>query len=149
MNSVEDQRKAFIQACREGRLTITDICRMYDISRPTGYKWLSRNIDGDENCLKDHSRAPLNQAHKTDQELVDDILAVRHCFPKWGPKKVYAWLQSTRPETAWPSKTTIGNLFDEYGLTVSRKFRRRVPGKTAPLSHCQQPNDVWCTDFKG
>lgn len=149
LNIVEDQRKAFVAACREGRQTMADICRMYDISRTNGYKWLKRYKDEDEDCLKDRSRAPLKQAFETDQELIEDILAVRHCFPKWGPKKVYAWLQSTRPEITWPSTTTIGNLFDKYGLTVSRKFRRRVPGKTVPLSHCQQPNDVWCTDFKG
>lgn len=149
MSSVEDQRKAFIAICLEGKHTMADICRMYNISRQTGYKWLNRKIDGDEDCLKDRSRTPLSQPNKTEQELVDDILAVRHCFPKWGPRKVFAWLKRTRPEVAWPSTTTIGLLFNKNGLTVSRNIRRRVPGKTAPLAHCQQPNDVWCVDFKG
>ena len=135
MSSVEDQRKAFIAICLEGKHTMADICRMYNISRQTGYKWLNRKIDGDEDCLKDRSRTPLSQPNKTEQELVDDILAVRHCFPKWGPRKVFAWLKRTRPEVAWPSTTTIGLLFNKNGLTVSRNIRRRVPGKTAPLAH--------------
>ncbi len=149
INIVENKRKLFIDACYEDKATMADLCRAYNISRKNGYKWLNRYKNGGEDCLKDQSRAPLKQALETNPELVDEILSVRHCFPTWGPKKVYAWLQSNRPEIVWPSTTTIGNLFDKYGLTVARKFRRRVPGKTAPLVHCKQSNDVWCTDFKG
>ena len=39
---VEDQRELFVKACIAGDLTITDLCRLYEISRDTGYKWLNR-----------------------------------------------------------------------------------------------------------
>lgn len=146
---VEDQRKLFVKACIAGELTIADLCRLYKISRDTGYKWLNRfKKDGLEG-LKDKSRAPLVQAFATDSNLEKQIIDIRIQWPTWGPKKVRAFLVRHYPKMLWPSTTTIGNLFDKHGLTVSRKYRRRVPPRTEPLAHCQQPNDVWCMDFKG
>lgn len=146
---VEQQRKEFVDACIEGKLKMAELCRLYDISRPTGYEWLNRYKKGGVEALKDQKSTPLKQALQTDPQIVRDILDVRIRYRTWGPNKVLALLQTTRPEIEWPSSTTIGNLFKKNGLTVPRKFRRRVPGKTAPLSHCQQSNDVWCIDFKG
>jgi len=147
--NVEDQRKKFVSECLEDKFTMSELCRLYEISRQKGYKWLNRYKLGGCEALKNQSRAPLIQACKTSPELIDKILDVRIRFRTWGPKKVRAWLENNHPEVEWPSSTTIGNIFDKNGLTVPRKFRRRVPGKTVPLSHCQQSNDVWCTDFKG
>lgn len=146
---VEDQRLNFIEACIEGKLTMAELCRMYEISSKNGYKWLNRfKAEGVEG-LKDRSRKPHTQALEIGQEITRDILAVRHCYSSWGPKKVLAYLQSKYPDILWPSTTTIGNVFKKNGLIVPRKFRRRVPARTEPLIHCQFSNDVWCGDFKG
>lgn len=146
---VEEQRKKFIDEYLENNLTMAELCRLYDISRKCGYKWLKRYESGGVESLKNQSRAPLKQALEIDSQTVQDILEVRFQWPKWGPKKVLGWLKNNRPNSVWPSTTTIGNLFDRNGLTVPRKRRARVPARTAPLKHCQQANDVWCTDFKG
>jgi putative transposase len=147
--NVEDQRKKFVLECLEGNLKMAELCRLYDISRQNGYKWLNRYKIGGLEALKDQSRAPLTQAFKTNPELVNDILEIKFLWRKWGPKKILGWLKTHRPELEWPSTTTIGNILDKNGLVIPRKYRKRVPGKTVPLSHCQQANDVWCTDFKG
>lgn len=146
---VEEQRKLFVKACIAGDLTIADLCRLYEISRDTGYKWLNRFKEDGLEGLKDKSRAPLVQAFATDPSLEKQIIDIRIQYPTWGPKKVRALLERNFPKVPWPSTTTIGNLFDKHGLTVARKYRRRVPPRTEPLAHCQQPNDVWCMDFKG
>lgn len=146
---VEDCRKKFIDACLKGELSMAELCRLYDISRKNGYKWLNRyKIEGDL-CLKDRSRAPLKQALKTESDVEQQILEVRYQYNKWGPKKILAFLKDTYPDLVWPSMTTIGNLLNKKGLAVPRKRRHRVPGKTTALSICEQPNDVWCADFKG
>lgn len=146
---MEDQRIKFIDACLEGNHTMADICRIYQISPKTAYKWLNRfkaeGIDG----LKDRSRAPLKQALKTEDEIVQEILRLKFQYSKLGPKKIKCYLEEHYPDNPWPSATTIGNIFDKNGLTVPRKFRRRVPARTQPFSHCLAPNDVWCADFKG
>lgn len=148
-NKVEDLRKEFIDNYFKGKATMSELCRFYGISRQNGYKWVNRFNDGGIEALKNKSRAPLKQARETDPQIVNDILSVRFQYRTWGPKKVLGWLKTNRPDVDWPSTTTIGNIFDKNGLTVPRKFRKRVPARTAPLSHCQQSNDVWCTDFKG
>lgn len=148
-NKVEDLRKEFINEYFEDKETMSELCRLYGISRQKGYKWINRFKDGGIEALKNKSRAPLKQARETDPQIVHDILEVRIQYRTWGPKKVLALLKRNRPDVDWPSTTTIGNIFDKNGLTVPRKYRKRVPARTAPLSHCQQSNDVWCTDFKG
>jgi len=146
---VEDRRKEFIDACLKGELSMAELCRLYEISRKNGYKWLNRYKNEGDHSLTDRSREPLNQALKTEPEIVRQVLEVRFRFRTWGPKKVLAWLKANHPDCSWPSTTTIGNLFDKNGLTVPRKYRRRVPGRTVPLSDCEQANDIWCADFKG
>src|ERR1700722_17567788 len=104
---VEEQRKEFIDACIEGKLTMAELCRLYDISRQNGYKWLKRYNNGGLESLKNQKRAPLKQALETDSQMVQDILEVRFRYPTWGPKKVRAWLETNYPELKWPSTTTI------------------------------------------
>ncbi|MBA3814885.1 MAG: transposase [Alphaproteobacteria bacterium] len=104
-------------------------------------------IEGQEG-LKDKSRAPLIQSAATNPHIENQIVALRLQYPTWGPKKVRAFLERNYPKIIWPSTTTIGDIFDKHGLTVARKYRRRVPPST-PLAHCLEPNDVWCMDFKG
>jgi transposase InsO family protein len=63
--------------------------------------------------------------------------------------KVRAFLERRAPETRWPAASTIGALFDQEGLTVKRRLRRRAPPAGAPFAACAGANDVWAIDFKG
>lgn len=147
-NKVEDQRKKFIAACLEGNFTMAELCRMYEISRKSGYKWLNRYKDKGLDGLKDRSRAPHHQTLKLSDNIISEIFKVKYMHP-WGPKKVLGHLKRAQPDVSWPSITAVRNLFDRNGLTTKQKHRRRLPARTSPLSHCQFSNDVWCADFKG
>lgn len=147
--NVKDQRKLFIREYEKGRFTMAELCRRFDISRKAGYKWIARYQEEGLEGLRDRSKAPLHQACATDDDLVEQILKVRYEYSDWGPKKVKGWLDLEYPLIEWPSSTTIGKLFDKNGLTVARKYRRRLPVRSTPLAHCQKLNDVWCADFKG
>jgi len=146
---VEEHRKEFIKQVLIGDRTVTDLCNEYQISRKTGYKWINRHKEQGDQGLKDRSRSPNSQPGKTDNKLVEKILEVKYRYPAWGPKKVLALLENRYPEEDWPSDTTVGNILCRNGLVVPRKYRRRIPAKTDPLSHCNAPNDVWSIDFKG
>jgi transposase InsO family protein len=146
---VEEMRKSFAEACLEGKLSIAELCRQYEISRKNGYKWLSRYQEEGENGLKDRSRAPHLQARATEDEIVQAIVDIKLEWSKWGPKKVRAELEKRHPLISCPSNTTIGNLLTKHGLTVPRKIRNRLAARTSPLAHCEEPNDTWCMDFKG
>lgn len=149
VRNVEDQRKEFIEEYLSNQMTITELCEMYQISRKTGYKWIGRFEEEGIDGLIDRSKAPHNQIGKTDDELIDQIIDLRKKFPKWGPKKIVAYLTENKSFEEWPSTTTIGKILHKEGLIQPRKQRRRFPAKSNPLSHCHQANDVWCIDFKG
>ncbi|WP_230469576.1 helix-turn-helix domain-containing protein [Gibbsiella quercinecans] len=36
------QRLQFVTACLKGDTSVAELCRRFNISRKTGYKWLSR-----------------------------------------------------------------------------------------------------------
>ena len=40
-SSVLDQRKEFVEEYEGGLVTMAELCRIYEISRETGYKWVN------------------------------------------------------------------------------------------------------------
>lgn len=73
----------------------------------------------------------------------------RQRHPEWGPVTIRYKLQHTHAAEDVPAASTIGLILQRYELTTPRKRRSKAPPYTKPLAHAQQPNDVWCIDFKG
>lgn len=144
-----DERKAFIRAFQRQEQSFSALCRYFNISRPTGYKWLDRFAADGEAGLHNQSRAPWQQPHTMPPRLRSAILELRAQHPTWGPKKLKARLETVCPELAWPARSTIGELLRREGLAQPRPARRRTLVHDQPLAHAQAPNDVWCADFKG
>jgi transposase InsO family protein len=144
-----DERKAFLLGYKRGEVSFSALCRQYNISRPTGYKWLERFQEEGESGLHDQSRAPLHPARGTPRFIQDRILEVRQAHPSWGPKKLLGWLHRKEPRVAWPAASTVGELLRREGLAHPRPARRRTLPWSQPLAHAQEPNAVWCADFKG
>jgi transposase InsO family protein len=148
-STLVDQRKEFIAAFQQQGLSFSALCRYFNISRPTGYKWVLRFMDGGEAGLLDQSRAPHAQPQRTPDPVQCRILELRAKHPTWGPKKLLGSLERSDPRTRWPALSTIGELLRREGLTHPRRPRRRTPPWEEPLRHAQAPNQVWCADFKG
>jgi len=146
---VMDERMCFVSACLEGAESISELCRHFGISRKTGHKWLARYHAQGAGGLEDRSRSPHGNCRAIDEATVEAVIAVRHTFPTWGPRKVHAYLADRHPERGWPAASTIGNIFDRAGLTRPRKMRRRTPPQSFPFQAVHAPNDTWCIDFKG
>lgn len=148
-SSVKNQRKLFIDCYVDNKFSIAELCRQFDISRPTGYKWIERyELEGIEG-LVDQSKAPIVQVNATSPLIIDDILEVKFKYPNWGPKKIRGYLVCKEPTVPFPSITTISNILAKNGLVKPRKFRKRFPEKSTPLSHANMSNSVWSVDFKG
>lgn len=47
-----------------------------------------------------------------------------------------------------PAISTVHGVLDRHGL-VKRRGRRRNKATGTPLSTSDQPNDLWCADYKG
>ena len=146
---VEEQRIRFIEEVEKGHHCIAELCRNYEISRKTAYKWLRRYEEKGIEGLKNQSKAPLSYPKQLDFSLIDTIVAVRCRFPTWGPRKIKAWLERYASQLNWPAASTIGQILDHSGLVNKRKFRRRVQTLSVPFDHCNESNAVWCADFKG
>ena len=133
----------------EGLLCVSELCRIYGVSRKTAYKWRERYQASGVSGLSDRSRAPLHHAQAMSASVVDAVLSVRGAYPSWGPKKIRAYLASGAAGVRWPAASSIGDLLRREGLSVPRRRRHRAPPRSAPFAACTGPNAVWCIDLKG
>lgn len=144
-----DERTRFIVECLRGEETMTELCRRYEISRKTGYKWWERFRDGGQPALVDRSRAPQGHPNATADPVVAMLIDARKSHPTWGPRKLLAWLHGKYPRLAWPSASTVGEVLKRHGMTRPQRARRCTTPYAAPFVGCDAPNAVWCADFKG
>lgn len=135
-----------------GLVNVSELCRAYGISRPTGYVWLNRywNAGRDVRILENRSRRPHSNPNAMSLEIEATLVAARKLHPRWGPRKLRAWLQDRFPDHTFPSPSSIGEALKRHGLVESRRRRRRhAPAAVAPFKEPTTPNGVWCIDFKG
>jgi transposase InsO family protein len=136
-----------------GPMNMAELCRMFGVSRQTGYTWVSRYREAkhDLRAVADRSRRPKTFPTALSAELEDIIVAARKQWPKWGPRKLRDRLVELNPGISVPSASVMSKVLKRRGLTVPRRRRRAVSpaGVTAPFSNCDSPNAVWCIDFKG
>lgn len=143
------ERMRFIVDLESGLYSMTELCGRYGISRKTGYKWASRYCGEGIEGLCDRSRAPKRCPQRTPEPVVEALLAVRRKHPRWGPRKLLAYVKRRHPKRAWPARSTVGDILRRHGLVSPRRRRRRVEAPRAVLLEPRVPNDVWSVDFKG
>jgi len=124
------------------------LCREFGISRVTGYKIFNRYKDCGLQGLNDRSRAPYRQANKLPYQVERTILGIRKEYPTWGARKIRDKLIKQFPMVPTPAVSTIHAVLDRHGL-VKRRKRRRYKAEGMPLVATHQPNELWCTDYKG
>lgn len=146
---VLDERQQFIAEYLKEIVSFTDLCHQYGISRKTGYKWVNRFKSLGLAGLLDLSKEPRKQDRRITQDIIDLIIMIKSERPKWGPKKIHPYLIKHYELVKYPCETSVENILKRNGLVKPRKLRRRLAKRTNPLTTCFQPNDIWCTDFKG
>jgi len=144
-----EQRILFVLEAVSEDCVMSELCERFGISRTAGYKWRDRfrseGIDG----LKDRARAPLQHGRARPRDLVEQVLALRERYPRWGPKKLRVKLAQLCPSEHLPATSTIGEWLRKEGLAYARRRRRRTPPYQQPFAEVVAANDVWCVDFKG
>ena len=144
-----DQKMQMIGEYISGNCTITQLSEIYEVSRKTIYKWIRRYEKEGPSGLKEHSRAPRGHPNAIPLETARQIVATKLRYPRWGPKKVVAWLEEHRPGKRWAAASTAGEILKREGLVQLRRKRRRTPSYTEPFIECNRANKVWSADFKG
>jgi len=143
------ERIKFIISYESNILSFSDLCKDFQISRKTGYKWVARYLTEGFHGLEDQSRAPRNHPNQLSEEIESLILQAKRERAHWGPKKIIEWLTQEHSHIAWPACSTAGDLLKRNGLVQPRKKRIRTPAYTQPFELCTAPNDVWSIDYKG
>src|SRR4026207_2000902 len=86
--SVVEQRLRFLLEVRNQGATISELCRRYEISRKTGYKWLKRyEKDGSIEALQDQTRRPHHSPGRTSATDAQAVVTVRD-EKGWGAEKI-------------------------------------------------------------
>jgi transposase InsO family protein len=149
VSGVVEKRKQFVAEYESGEWTMTDLCAVYGISRETGYEVLRRYQSGGWEGLEECSRAPRRHPNRTPMEIEEQVLGLRREHMRWGPRKLKAVLERDCPGQGWPAASTIGEMLGREGLVIGRRKRRRTEPYRRPFSGADEPNRVWCADFKG
>jgi putative transposase len=146
-----EQRLEFVLAWRRHEVSSAELCRLFGISRTSGYRLAALferdGLDG----LKPHSRAPRHHPNAVPAAVREAVVRAKAAHPSWGPKK----LQPLPDEDeaiiqGWPVASTRGTILAQAGLTVPRRaVRGHVPPRTQPFGSVSGPNETWCADFKG
>jgi len=146
--SAMDERLRFVQDVHRPGWSIAELCRRYEVSRKTGYKWLRAYERGGPAALADGSHRPHTSPQATAPSVVRLILELQRRYT-WGARKVRRLLSARVPADQVPTKTTIHRILERHGRVRPRRrsTRRMHPG--APGTPMEQPNAVWTADFKG
>jgi transposase InsO family protein len=146
--SVMDERLQFVARRLAGE-PMAELCREFGIARKTGYKIFDRYQECGMEGLTDRSRRPYRYAHQLPFQVENFILNVKREHGSWGARKIRERLiRRFSGGIKIPAKSTIHALLDRYGL-VERRGRVRRHAQGTALSLGQQPNELWCTDYKG
>jgi transposase InsO family protein len=147
-SSVMDERMRCVIRLKDGE-GMASLCREFGISRKTGYKILDRYEQCGVEGLSDRARRPHRYANQLPAPVEAAIVAAKREKPHWGARKIHERLLRRLPsEVKVPARSTIHAVLDRHGL-VARASRSRTRAEGTPLSAGLNPNDLWCTDYKG
>jgi putative transposase len=142
-----DERLKFIAGLLDGE-KMAVLCRRFGVSRKTGYKILDRYNSCGLEGLTDRSRRPYRHANQLPVQIETLIVRSKQERPHWGAPKIRERLARLYPDIHTPAISTVHAVLDRHGL-VKRRGRRRHKATGTPLSISDQPNDLWCADYKG
>ena len=146
--SVTQERLRFVARLLDGE-GMSEVCRDFGISRKTGYKIFSRYKDQGLDALTDRSRRPVRYANQLPDQVERLIVDLKRDKPHWGARKIRELLvRKLAGDVRLPARSTVHAVLDRHGLVNRARIRRNRANGT-PLSAGANPNDLWCTDFKG
>jgi putative transposase len=143
-----DERLRFIARLLEGE-KMSALCREFDISRQTGHKFYKRYKDLGLEGLTDRSRRPYRQANRMPERVESLIVQLRREHPSWGAPKIRERIKRLDLGVSLPAISTVHAVLDRHGLVSRGRRRRHFKAQGTSLSRPDQPNALWCADYKG
>ena len=143
-----EQKVEFICEWLTQNYTITELCRAFEISRPSAYRLIYRYEQKGIEGLLEQSRSPIKHPNRTDQNVEKKIISLKGKHSRWGAKKIHRLLFNDFTQEVIPSVVTVHNILFRNGMVCPQKRLRRVK-PIYPIFDPQQCNEVWSADYKG
>jgi transposase InsO family protein len=147
----KEQRWEFIRQWLRRKIGVTQLCRRWQISRKTAYKWIDRFQERGRFGLADQPRIARRVHNRPAKRWLQRIRRWRVRRPHWGAAKLRWVLQRRFGHKGLPSEAAIHRWLKGWGLT-RRPGRPRHKGprqERPPLTQPRNCNEVWTVDFKG
>ncbi|MGP6432979.1 MULTISPECIES: IS481 family transposase [unclassified Pseudomonas] len=136
-------RTEFVLLARQEGANVRQLCRRFNISPSTAYKWLSRFEKSGAEGMSNQSRRPKTSPKRCADEVEKQILTVSQEYAAWGARKLKRVLEDKG--LVMPSVSTVHAVLQRHS---------RVDPKAAEIKpfirfEHEAPNDLWQMDFKG
>lgn len=142
--SIVSQREHFFDLAQQGQMNMTELCKLFGISRKTGYKWFNRGVIGGSGCFQDKARRPIKSPSRTPLLMERKVIKLRNKYKDWGARKLKKILENSG-EKRVPSASTITQILKRNGLLEDNNESSKA---LIRFEH-EYPNDLWQMDFKG
>lgn len=140
---VSQRRMEFVIRAATGKESIRGLCREFEVSPQTGYKWLNRYRRADSlKAVVELSRKPQQCPRKTVAELEGRVVEQRQLRPDWGARKLQKQLEKDGIQL---NQRTIHRILIRHGLVPERERRRPATQRFER----ERPNELWQMDYKG
>ena len=138
-----EERARFVIEAELSDFSHAELCRRYNISRPTGYKWLNRYQQEGLDGLQARSHRTRSCPHATPDPVVAAILAIRK-NRGWGARKIRVKLLEDPLSTTSPASIRSTRSWSETGAS---KRRSRGVDAPIPVGLEQVADAVWSVHF--
>ena len=139
----QQQRISFVVRAASGNEKMSELCREFEITRPTGYLWLKRYREtGSLMALREKSRRPQRSPGKTSSDIEARVIRRRHEHG-WGARAIRHVLE--QEEGIRLGRMTVHRILERQG-EIRPEDRHRRATKRFERS---EPNQLWQMDFKG
>lgn len=137
-------RLEFVMLARAPKANIAALCRAFQVSRKTAYKWLERFEALGAEGLSDQSRKPRSSPASSSDELELQVLALHLEYPYWGARKLRELLPDYLPR---PHDSTVDSILKRHSCKVlGAPVKQELASTRFEHDH---PNSLWQMDFKG
>jgi transposase InsO family protein len=137
-------RHEFVLLAQQEGVNRRELCRRFNISPKTAYKWIARFQQQGQAGLADQPRRPTSSPSQTEPSLEAAVIALRRQHPAWGGRKISSRLATLGHPPLAPS--TITAILHRHGLITQTATDAATSWQR--FEHAE-PNALWQIDFKG
>jgi transposase InsO family protein len=130
------QRQEMIETVMQKRMTVSEACKFWGVSRDTFYVWLRRFNELGSDGLIERSSRPRTSPNKMDWRIESEIVALRKKHKRWGARRIRAELK----RAGWQGVPAVSSIHialirngviatESKASPATKRFEREQPGE--------------------